>query len=690
MAFLVSIIFVGIYCWDNFSKTLIISDATTISLPVAIISALTALISLVTYFWIPKKYIFIVSLSIFYLSAAAIGLLIISTGWLSSPFIALWLLVGLFAAIFGQWGLLPALIAASIFAAINYINNRLTTDEIIIISIYGLLPLIISLTVWHSKSDRDAMESDDRAYKNLANELNEVASKSEVVINAIGDGVIAIDSQGIIQLINPAAQQIIGWVKQDALALNYKSILRLVNQNNESLDPSCDPIRQVLNNNQQIRENDLSIMTKNDKKIMISLVVSPVGETGSGVIAVFHDVTKERAEEREQAEFISTASHEMRTPVASIEGYLSLSLNPQTAQIDDRARDFIMKAHASAEHLGHLFQDLLDISKADDGRISNNPQVMNIVTFVHDVVQGLAPKAAEKGLRLIYKPMPDNTSERYIAPSYSVNVDNDHVREIVNNLVENAIKYTPNGEILIDINGDDDHVVISVKDSGIGIPTEDIPHLFQKFYRVDNKDTREIGGTGLGLYLCRRLSEIMGGRIWAESVRGSGSVFYVELPRMSSQELKAITSQRNIVNNNPIDQIKKPPKETKPAIILKQPVKPAVEKASSVPRGQALTPEQIAAYVAKQRALAQQQAALQAQQAPPQTTKPVDVVNPAPQIATPAPAPIQAPAPVIQQTRTPEQIAAYVAEQRQLAQKQASLAAASRTQGVSIPDRRPN
>jgi len=356
---LISIIIVGVYCWDTFFSTLTIGDSLAISLPAAITAAVTTLICLVSYFWMPKKYIFPVSLTIYYLSAITIGLLIIDTGWLSSPFMILWVLIGLFAAIFGQWGLLPVFITACVFAAINYIDSRLSTDEIIIILINGLLPLIVSLIVWHSKSDRDSLESDDKAYKNLANELNKVASKSEVVINAIGDGVIAVDSQGIIQLINPAAQQIIGWGKQDALALNYKSILRLVNQNNESLDSSSDPIQQVLNNNQQVRENDLSIMTKNDKKIMISLVVSPVGETGSGVIAVFHDVTKERAEEQEQAEFISTASHEMRTPVASIEGYLGLTLNPQTAQIDDRARDFILKAHASAEHLGNLFQDLL-------------------------------------------------------------------------------------------------------------------------------------------------------------------------------------------------------------------------------------------------------------------------------------------------------------------------------------------
>ena len=447
----------------------------------------------------------------------------------------------------------------------------------------------------------------NKTYHNLADELSEVASKSEVVINAIGDGVVAIDKLGNIQLINPAAQIIIGWPKQDAITLNYKSVLQLVDQRGEILDNANNPIGQALNVNQEMRTSNLTLLTKSGKKIMISLVVSPVSEVASGVIVVFRDITKEKAEEREQAEFISTASHEMRTPVASIEGYLGLALNPNTATIDDRGRDFIMKAHYAAEHLGHLFQDLLDVSKADDGRMSNEPKIVNLTTFIHDIVQGLGKQATEKGLRVIYKPIPDNTAEKIIAPVYSVNLDNDHIREVMDNLLENAIKYTVNGEIIVDVNGDDDNVVISVKDSGIGIPSEDIPHLFQKFYRVNDKETNEIGGTGLGLYLSRRLVEIMGGRIWAESVYKSGSTFYVQLPRIRNQDVDnlMLKQSENQSTTNPLPTA---------------PEKPAIKPATTVPRGEALTPEQIATYVAQQRALAHQE---QYNQPEPQPEPPV-------------------------------------------------------------------
>lgn len=604
-------------------------------MPAFIVACVTALISFISYLWVPKKFIFPVALVIYLLLFATVALLIIDTGGTSSPFVALWMLISIFAGIFGLWGTLSVLLATSVFTAVQYIQGNFKIEVIIVIILSSFLPLIIGAIVWYKKSEGEDSNGDNRAYRNLANELTEVASKSEVVINAIGDGVIAIDSKGIIQLINPAAQRLIGWGKQDALTLNYKSVLQLVNQKNEALDIASDPIQQVLNTNQQVRTNDLSIMTNSDKKIMISLVASPVGEVGSGIIVVFRDITKEKAEEREQAEFISTASHEMRTPVASIEGYLGLALSPQTAQIDNRARDFIMKAHASAQHLGHLFQDLLDVSKADDGRISNNPKVTEVVTFVHEIVQSLTPKATEKGLRLDFVPIPEGRMERTVTPVFYVNLDNDHIREIIDNLIENAIKYTPRGEVSVDVTSDDDHVVISVKDSGIGIPAEDMPHLFQKFYRVDNKDTREIGGTGLGLYLSRRLAEIMGGRIWADSIYTRGSTFYLELPRVSSQDAEHMSEQEALIAQEEANQKAAIQVEQQSATAtftpdsaatVANPAVPVSTPTHSVPRGQALTPEQIAAYVAKQRQLIQQQTT---------TAIPVAIPQPVTNIQTP-------------------------------------------------------
>ncbi|USN96292.1 MAG: PAS domain-containing protein [Candidatus Nomurabacteria bacterium] len=508
----------------------------TVSILAVVISFVSFIIAGASYFFAKEKFRTSSVLAAYVLLVIAIGVVILQTGQYSSPFLVLWIISAFFSGIFGipvTAFLLTGLGGYTVWAITT---NQLASSRVLGILLAGLLPLLISYVLWHGKASSD--KTKDKAFYDLENKLNQVANKADVVIGAISDGVIAINNKQQIELINAAAQRLVGWKDQDALHLDYKSVLQLLSNDGHELDNSKNPILEVLTTNQPKRRNDLQLLTSSGKKITVEVIVSPIGRLGSGAIIVFRDITKELVEERAQAEFISTASHEMRTPVASIEGYLGLVLNPATAQIDDKAREFITKAHASAQHLGRLLQDLLDVTKADDGRLSNNPKVIDLVVFVGGVIEELNSKAQEKGLRLFFKPATDSTkgSSRTVEPVFFVNLDADHLHEVVINLVENAIKYTPAGEVVVDIKGDDDHVVVSITDSGIGIPTEDIPHLFQKFYRVDNSDTREIGGTGLGLYLCRRLTETMGGRIWVESEYKKGSTFSVELPRISHTE----------------------------------------------------------------------------------------------------------------------------------------------------------
>lgn len=473
--------------------------------------------------------------------ALLLGVLIYSTGTLNSPFTLFWGVIALTAPLFGGWGIIPVLAASVALPFLQNFTGHISFDTAWKAACIAVVPLLFGFLI-KPKANAQQETDEDKSYHALARELSQVTGKSDVVINAIGEGVLSVDGNGVIQLINPAAQTIIGWGKEDAVGLNYKSVLKLVNDQGNEIDSAHDPVAKTFSSNTSTTDNTLNLMTQSGKKLLVSIVVSPTGQPGAGAIIVFRDITNEKAEERQQAEFISTASHEMRTPVATIEGYLGLVLNPQTAQIDEKARDFITKAHEAAQHLGRLFQDLLDVSKAEDGRMQNNPKVVDMTKFMHDVVEGLRPKADAKGLILTYKPTVGTGDShekgigRIIAPAFYTNVDNDHLREVADNLVENAIKYTPQGHVTVDVTGDDQHVTISIADTGLGIPREDLTHLFQKFYRVDNSQTREIGGTGLGLYLCRRLVEAMNGRIWVDSTFQQGSTFYVELPRTSSVE----------------------------------------------------------------------------------------------------------------------------------------------------------
>lgn len=534
MALLSCFTIILLYAWARFIPTgyqlpigLSVSDLA------AGVAGIGSLIVLILCFWLPRKHETEIGIFVYLLTVAVAATTIITSGGVISPFLVMWIIVAIFAGFFGAiiLGIMGLLVILQIIA--TSVQQGINLQFIIGYLFFGFLPLIFSLVLWIRRQKTDDNTS------NLENRLSAVESKSDVVINAIDDGVLAISKDGNIELINPSAQQIIGWDQGDALGLNWKSVLKLVTSDGKDVEDLENPIAQSLSKNQPTHNDKLFLLTSSEKRILVSIVSSPVGTDGEGIIVVFRDITKEKAEEREQAEFISTASHEMRTPVASIEGYLGLALNPATAHIDEKARDFITKAHESAQHLGRLFQDLLDISKVEDGRMKNNPKVINVNEFLKDIFDGLATKADEKQLNYIF--MPDivgESKEKSLQPIFYANIDPDHFREVVSNLIENAIKYTPSGEVVVNVTGDDKQISVSVKDSGIGIPAEDIPHLFQKFYRVDNSDTREIGGTGLGLYLSRRLAEAMSGNLRVESKYKEGSTFYLEIPRMNSSEAK--------------------------------------------------------------------------------------------------------------------------------------------------------
>ena len=534
MALLSCFTIILLYAWARFIPTgyqlpigLSVSDLA------AGVAGIGSLIVLILCFWLPRKHETEIGIFVYLLTVAVATTTIITSGGVVSPFLVMWIIVAIFAGFFGAIisGTMGLLVILQIIA--TSVQQGINIQFIIGYLFFGFLPLIFSLVLWVRRQKTDDNTS------SLKNKLSAVESKSDVVINAIDDGVLAISKDGNIELINPSAQQIIGWDQGDALGLNWKSVLKLVTSDGKDVEDLENPISQSLSKNQPTHNDKLFLLTSSEKRILVSIVSSPVGTEGEGVIVVFRDITKEKAEEREQAEFISTASHEMRTPVASIEGYLGLALNPATAHIDEKARDFITKAHESAQHLGRLFQDLLDISKVEDGRMKNNPKIINVNEFLKDIFDGLATKADEKQLNYIFMPdIIDEGKEKSLQPIFYANIDPDHFREVVSNLIENAIKYTPSGEVVVNVTGDDKQISVSVKDSGIGIPAEDIPHLFQKFYRVDNSDTREIGGTGLGLYLSRRLAEAMSGNLRVESKYKEGSTFYLEIPRMSSSEAK--------------------------------------------------------------------------------------------------------------------------------------------------------
>lgn len=382
--------------------------------------------------------------------------------------------------------------------------------------------------------------------RTVSGHLMDGQQQAEILIESISDGIIVTDTEGKISLLNPAAAAMTSWPVAEAMGIDVQLVAKLSQEDGSAMAEGPQPFNGVLSTGTQF-VGTLQLTDRDNKNHrIVSLVISPVIPPNTtepvGAIGVMRDVSADREEEHRRADFISTASHEMRTPVAAIEGYLALALNSKVSHIDAKARDFLTKAHESTKHLGTLFQDLLTSAKAEDGRLVNHPVVTEMSAFLEQIAEGLRFAADKKGLLTDFsvgsgdEAATNIASGKVVRPLYYTHVDPDRMREVITNLFDNAVKYTETGKVSIGITGNNDVIQIYVRDTGHGIPAEDVPHLFQKFYRVDNSSTRVIGGTGLGLFICRKIVELYNGRIWVESKVGGGSTFYINLPRLSTQK----------------------------------------------------------------------------------------------------------------------------------------------------------
>lgn len=363
---------------------------------------------------------------------------------------------------------------------------------------------------------------------------------ANLVLNTIDSGVIIVLSTGVIEYINPAAVSLLGGqMAQNFLGAKLEDILKLENGQGVVIPAQNNLVFYAVNNGQNYTTREYFLVNLQGQKKPVAFKIITAHSPKNERIVTFYDITSELEAESEQTEFISTASHEMRTPVASIEGYLGLALNPKTATIDERAKKYLEEAHKSSQHLGKLFRDLLDVTKLDDKRIKAHLLPIEVTSTVRSIAEGQIPKMSEKNIHFTFgsSSSANMNGGRVINQEVFAAVDVDFLREIINNLIENAIKYTNNGGgIWVNVRGDGDRVLINVTDTGIGISPEDSKHVFQKFYRADNSETRTIGGTGLGLYIVKERVEAMSGSTWVESTFGEGSTFYVAFPRLTYEE----------------------------------------------------------------------------------------------------------------------------------------------------------
>lgn len=359
--------------------------------------------------------------------------------------------------------------------------------------------------------------------------VEEVRAESEALFSSIGEGAIATDEFGHITRINPTALDILGLAYEEAIGQWFPRIVRILKTDGTSIPLIERPIVRMFLNGQPVTEKALYV-TKRGLKVPVSVTVSPIIYDGRpvGAVQVFRDVTLENEVDRMKSEFISLASHQLRTPLSTIQTYAHM-LDDQ--YLDDQYMGELNKDQsralktiiAATNTMNELIGMLLNIARIESGSIAVNTKWLDARQVIDDVFKQLQLTARSKQVSLYFLP-PDSP--------ITIQADSLILKEILLNLIGNAIKYTPpSGKVTVRLREKDAMIVFAVKDTGIGIPKQSQDKIFGKFFRAQNVIRQETTGSGLGLYVVKGLVATLHGKVWFRSVENKGTTFTLALPK---------------------------------------------------------------------------------------------------------------------------------------------------------------
>lgn len=347
--------------------------------------------------------------------------------------------------------------------------------------------------------------------------------QADALFASIGDGAIATNKDGKIQRVNAVALRILGYKKKDLINKWLPGILIEQDEDGNIIDPMERHLTRSFLTGKPI-SGKVFYQRKDHTAFPASVTISPIilNDKPVGSITVFRDISIEHEIDRMKSEFISIASHQLRTPLTAIKTYTHLLLDGYTGQLNQDQREFLNEIIDSANTMNELITNLLNVSRIELGKFKIDTQNITLNRLVERVVVESQPWAAEKNVDLSFM-RPEKT--------YTVESDRFLLREVFVNLISNAIKYTPeHGKIIVRLDRKPRAVVFSVTDSGMGIPADVGDKIFSKFYRAPNAVRQETDGTGLGLYLIKLIAGALGARVWFESVEAKGSTFYFSVP----------------------------------------------------------------------------------------------------------------------------------------------------------------
>ncbi len=360
----------------------------------------------------------------------------------------------------------------------------------------------------------------------------EEKAKAEAILQSIGDGVFAVDLNCKIMLMNPIAEMLSGYSFSESIGRNYKEIFKFVKeQDEESIYPPF--VEDVVKTGKiKAMANHTLLIKKDQTKFPVSDSAAPIKDKNGnifGCIVVMRDASRERELERAKDDFISIAAHQLRTPLGSIRWTLEM-LNKDQA-LSPSTKDKIGRVYVSNQRLITLVNDLLNVSRIDQGRVQDDPQPTDVYEVIREASQELDPICQQRKVSIDLQ-LQDNQVPKIV-------IDPKRIREVIQNVISNAVKYsTPGGKITVSALKEEKFVKISVADEGIGIPQVDQQRVFTKFYRAENAARSDTTGSGLGLFVVKSYVEAWGGKVTFRSIEGKGTTFILEIPF----EVRSITA----------------------------------------------------------------------------------------------------------------------------------------------------
>ena len=426
-------------------------------------------------------------------------------------------------------------------------KNILTSDFIFILILLGFI-LIVTLLLLENRRDNIRLKQINQKVKdliagdysqvldmqgsseitNITNNLNDLSEvirltqenleqeskRLHSILSYMTDGVLATNRRGKITMINDMAKKQLGVQKEEVL---NKSILELLKIEDEyELRDLITQVPELMIDSQDANGEYLSL------RVRFALVRRESGFI-SGLVAVLHDTTEQEKEERERRLFVSNVSHELRTPLTSVKSYLEAL--DEGALSEPVAPDFIKVSLDETNRMMRMVTDLLHLSRIDNATSHLDVELINFtafITFILNRFDKMRGSDEEKKYELV---------RDYPITSVWIEIDTDKMTQVIDNILNNAIKYSPDGgKITVTMKTTDDQMILSISDQGLGIPKQDLPRIFDRFYRVDRARSRAQGGTGLGLAIAKEIIKQHKGFIWAKSEYGKGSTFTIVLP----------------------------------------------------------------------------------------------------------------------------------------------------------------